>query len=477
LWYQKIVIQLGSQCTAGTGNFIVNVNGHTSNGASFSVGPGHIYFISASGSDSNSGSFSSPWRTIPHAIQTAGTSAGNIIYAMNGVQQTSDDGEGWDATLTMRTAWCQGTSGQPNALVAYPGVTNVQIGHGTAQTPGHGLRSTDTDAWTTADDGYWTFAGINFRGVMPISVGGGSLTRVSQGWRFIGNNISNPQSTGSGGGGAAMEFMLANNSKVLGNYLHDLNQATTDRLWQGLYLSTDANLIEIGWNELYNSKGRAGIQTHSSNLCYPSCSGDQTGFIQHDLTIHDNKIHHTSEEALLVDTVDPSVGSGVKVYNNVIYDCGVDGQGDCAHFQLSGDFNQSHGLGASPAPVWWFNNTVYATNGEATFGNWWPDVHSGGQTVTSRAANNVFYSANARTPYLHFENYSGSVCGNGDSFSACGTNSGTQNIMFGVGVPTSPSLFTNSLNQDPLFVTVPSFDFHLQSGSPALGAGLHDHRS
>src|SRR5262244_3845068 len=112
LWYQKIVVQLGSQCTAGAGNFIVSVNGQASNGAPFSVGSGHIYFISASGSDSNSGSFSSPWRTIPHAIQTAGTSAGNIIYAMNGVQQTSDDGEGWDATLTMRTAWCQGTSGQ-----------------------------------------------------------------------------------------------------------------------------------------------------------------------------------------------------------------------------------------------------------------------------------------------------------------------------------------------------------------------------
>ena len=267
LWYQKIVVQLGSQCAAGSGNFVVTVGGQASNGVPFTVGSGHIYFISTSGSDGNSGSFAAPWRTIPHAVQTAGTSAGNIIYAENGVQQTTDDGQGWAAALLIRYEWSQGTVSQPDALVAYPGAT-VQIGPSTATESWlFGIRTTDYSASPAAARGYWTFSGLQLRGVVTAAIAGGTLSNVSQYWRFVGNDVSNPQAVGSGGGGAAMEFLLTSNVKVFGNYFHDLNQATTDRLWQGLYLSTDADHTEVGWNEIYNAKGRAGMQTHSSNLC------------------------------------------------------------------------------------------------------------------------------------------------------------------------------------------------------------------
>src|SRR5262245_50091269 len=37
LWYQKIVVQLGPGCSAGTGNFVVTVNGQASNGIPFTV--------------------------------------------------------------------------------------------------------------------------------------------------------------------------------------------------------------------------------------------------------------------------------------------------------------------------------------------------------------------------------------------------------------------------------------------------------
>src|SRR5215472_3422932 len=53
LWYQKIVVQLGSACSAGTGNFVVTVNGKSSNGILFTVRSGNIFCVSTSGSDSN----------------------------------------------------------------------------------------------------------------------------------------------------------------------------------------------------------------------------------------------------------------------------------------------------------------------------------------------------------------------------------------------------------------------------------------
>src|SRR5882672_7649400 len=60
LWYQKIVVQVGANCTAGSGNFVVTVGGAASNGLPFSVNSGSIYFVSTSGNDSNNGSFTSP---------------------------------------------------------------------------------------------------------------------------------------------------------------------------------------------------------------------------------------------------------------------------------------------------------------------------------------------------------------------------------------------------------------------------------
>src|SRR5258707_6249960 len=110
-----------------SGNFAFPTASGTSNGLPFTVNASKIYFVSTAGSDSNSGSFASPWATLPHAVQTAGTTAGNIIYAENGVSQTVDDGQGWSAALLLRQGYCQGTPTQPNALVAYPGAV-VRLG-------------------------------------------------------------------------------------------------------------------------------------------------------------------------------------------------------------------------------------------------------------------------------------------------------------------------------------------------------------
>jgi hypothetical protein len=473
-WYQKMTVQLTSSC--GSGNFVVSVGGQNSNGLPFTVATGSIYYVATTGSDSATGSFSKPWLTLPHAVQTAGTAAGHIIYARNGVQQTTDDGQTWSAALTIRYEWSQGTQAQPDALIAYPGAT-VQIGPSTATTPANGIRSTDFTASPAASRGYWTFAGLTIRGgSSAIGMDGGELPNPAQYWRFVGNDISNAQSTGSGGGGAAFDVGLSSNVKIFGNYMHDLNLGTTGNLQQGMYFSTDANNIEFGWNEIYNSMGRAGMQIHSSPLCVPTCgTGDKTGLILHDYSIHDNKIHHTNEEGIIADTLDPSVGSGVRIYNNVIYDCARGGQGDCAHLQLSGDFNSDNGIGHSPAPFWWYNNTIAAveTSGSyiGVYGNWWPDIHSAGQTVTSRVSNNILYSS-GDAPYLDLETYSGSNCTNTNNFTACPIDSGDKNLMYGAGVATFPNIFTNSINSDPLFANTAGFDFHLQSGSPAIGVGL-----
>src|SRR5215467_7749278 len=482
-----MVVQLQSTCT--TGNFSISTPSGTWSGptvestnqsrsADFSVSTGVIRYVSPTGSDGAAGSFSAPWRHPYYAAQTLGTTAGNVVYIMTGTYD-GDDGQGWGAALTMRPGWSQGTALNPDGMIGYPGQT-AQIGCETSACQPFAVRMTDTDSWTTTNAGYWTWGEITFRSndngspLGNISGGAPPGTYDARGWRFVGNDVASP--TAGNNASTPFQFQLCTHSSALGNWIHDIVPHSTSRLNQALYLSTDANYIELGWNEIYNNGGRGGIQTHSSNLCYPSCSGDTTGFILHDLLIHDNVIHQIQEEGILIDTVDPSVGSGIRLYNNVVYAVNLDGNGsDAIHMQLSGDFNQTKGDGNSPPPEWWYNNTVYCNTAgaEACWGSWFPDIHPlpSQYKPTSRLANNIFYSVNS-VPYLAPEDYTGAGCGNTSNSTACPSASGNNNIMYGNGVPTYPSIFSNSVNQNPLFVNAGGFNFALQSGSPAIGAGL-----
>jgi hypothetical protein len=449
-WYQKLTIQLGSSCTSGS--LVVTAGGQSSNPLSLTVTSGHIYFVSTSGNDSNAGSFASPWRTIPHAVQKAGASAGNIVYVESGVNQTADDGQGWDAAITLRQEYCKGTPVQMDAIVAYPGAT-VQIGPSSSSSPSYGLRSTDFTASGGACGGSWTFAGINFRGLYPTGLAGGDT------WRYVGNDVTNPQAS-SASSGAAFETSQATHVQVLGSYFHDLNVGDTDRLQQGVYFSTDSNHAELGWNEIYNVYGRAGLQIHSS----PIASG--TGYAMYDLVIHDNEFHHIREEGILVDTVDPSKGP-VQVYNNLVYDAGFDGAGTALYRAVSSDFDTSHGVGTGT--VEWFNNTVYCQGGNGCWSSSF-EVNQG-QALVDDVRNNLLYSSGSGKPYwTPSVSSDNSICPSNATPSQCPNFRGTNNLVYGAGSATFTLILANNINQNPLFVTLGS-DFELQPSSPAVGAG------
>src|SRR5437899_6275272 len=76
----KVSFQVGS--SAVSGDIVVNVPGAgASNGMPFTVRSGRIRFVSTAGSDSNSGTFAAPWRTIVHAKNSA--RRGDVIYVMD----------------------------------------------------------------------------------------------------------------------------------------------------------------------------------------------------------------------------------------------------------------------------------------------------------------------------------------------------------------------------------------------------------
>ncbi len=448
LWYQKMTIQLGPN--ARTGSIVVSNSNGTSNGLPFTVRSGKIYFVATKGRDSSSGSYASPWRTLVHAVQTTG--AGSIIYAMDGVSQTTDDGEGWGAAITLRADWCQGTSANPKALIAYPGAT-VIIGNAAGSSPAYGMRSTDSSGRPCG--GNWVIAGLYLRGIQPIQTAAGTH------WRIIGNDVSNPQASGGNGGGSALGVMQSTYTKILGNNGHDMNLASTDRLQQAFYPGTDSNHLELGWNMIENAKGRAGIQIHSS----PLSSGN--GYAMYDLSIHDNVVHDIAEEGILVDTVDPSKGP-VTVYNNVVYNVGQDGQSDGAIYRAdSSDYDTSQGVGSGY--VDFYNNTIFAYQGGPGFGNSF-EVHQG-QALIDRLRNNIILSSGGA--YFDVTNSTNNQgCSSTCSASACPNFVGSNNILYGAGAATFTNLILASINADPKLVNAATGDAHLQAGSPAIGAGV-----
>ncbi len=449
LWYQKMTIQLGP--AAKTGTIVLFSSNVPSNELPFTVRSGKIYFVATGGKDSRSGAYGSPWRTLVHAVESTG--AGATIYAMDGVAQTTDDGQGWNAAITLRSTWCQGTAANPKALIAYPGAT-VTVGNGTGSAPGYGLRGTDSSGG--ACGGNWVLAGLNFRGIQPMQTAGPSAN-----WRIVANDISNPQAGGGGGGASALGVQQSTYTKILGNNGHDMNLASTDRLQQGFYPGTDSNHLELAWNMIANAKGRAGIQVHSS----PLSRGN--GYAMYDLSIHDNIVHDIAEEGILVDTVDPSKGP-IAIYNNVVYNVGRDGQSNGAIYRAdSSDYDTSQGAGSGTVDV--YNNTVFAYKAGPGFGDSF-EVHRA-QPLIDRLRNNIILSAGG----LYFSvarSSDGSGCSSTDTAAVCPNFTGSNNLLYGAGAPTFANLVSSSMNADPKLMNPLQGDGHLQAGSPAIDAGI-----
>src|SRR6266702_1553314 len=91
----KIGVQIGN--SAVSGSFVVKTAAGTSNGLPFAVRSGNIYFVATTGSDTNTGSYAAPFKTIPHAA--AKLSPGDIAYVMDGVAQTALDN--YNASLSI----------------------------------------------------------------------------------------------------------------------------------------------------------------------------------------------------------------------------------------------------------------------------------------------------------------------------------------------------------------------------------------
>jgi len=439
-WYQRIVVQLGSSCTPGSGNFVVTVNGNASNGLPFAMrSTGNTYFVSTAGSDSNSGSSASPFKTIPKCKTTM--KAGDVCYIENGV--TANVADNFDATLEIENG---GTAGNPIAFVAYPGATATLGSSGVT----YGLRVPNI----SVSPNYVTVAGLFFspseQGMNPTN---------STNWRVVGNNLQCPTANGQDGCFTTNEISFI---KFFGNEVTNTGVTASSKQQHAVYFSSDTNHVEAAWNYIHDNRSCRAMQFHSSPLGGGG-STDPTGHNQFDLSVHDNLIHDDPCDGINFATVNPSQGK-VEAYNNVIYHVGIGpspGDGD------SGDYSciymayitNTGPVGVGTVEI--YNNTLYDCGSHsASFANNGSFMIEGGDTsLLVKIRNNVMYQIGSE-PF-----------GDGGGWNSTYV-SGSNNVAFSTGGQAAPGILTGNIAADPLFFGISIANFHLQTGSPAIDAGV-----
>lgn len=211
---------------------------------------------------------------------------------------------------------------------------------------------------------------------------------------------------------------------VVGNHVHDVGHVCTDDVGGRVGIDAYARNLTIERNVVHDV-GRFGPGEQG---CSPSTGNWQN---------HDHGIYQGSEYA--------GQSDNLVVRNNIFY-----------HFTHGWAIQRYDGSGTSVNGLTIVNNTFVGANP-------WRD----GQIIIATGASNVVISNN-----IFYQPATAGIW-----FDTGGLTNVTvsNNLSFGAAVSTGLSgvaSASNLVNVDPRFVSVSGLDFHVQSGSPAIGAGM-----
>jgi hypothetical protein len=460
LWSDtKIGVQVGH---VSSGPIVVAVGGVSSNSnLTFTVRSGHIYYIGASVDNSApstscstllaANSYVSPWGMTNYANTTEANysaskmrttwtyyhclSLGDTLVFLNGFSYPYYDGRGWHASLTLDKTGASASSFI--TFMARPGAS-VQLG-------GAGSERIICDI----SNGYNVFSGLTFTGFGSTNFNAGGSVQND---RLVGNEITCP-----GCYGATGAVLGGNGFTMYGNTIDNVSTllpSGSNKTYHAVYVA--GNNIEIAWNKIYNTRAYNGIQIHHDR---------SSGF--YNISIHDNDIADVNGSGINLSTIDPSSGY-VKVFNNVIHHVGLNsangGSGGDPHSCIA---IKGYGSATAAGTIEIYNNTMYDCS---SYLNVNPSNNSscaildnGLQlNVTTNLVNNIVY----QPAYAGTAKQNVYICGG-----SIGTLSGSNNLWYSERAPRSTAPVTSyGTIANPRFVS--ATDYHLQSGSPAIGAGI-----
>ncbi|VVB89784.1 Right handed beta helix region [uncultured archaeon] len=386
------------------------------------VSNGPTYYVATNGNDGNSGSSSSPWRTIQHAADTV--SAGATVYVMGGT---------YNEKVTIKKS---GSSGSYITFAAYPGQTATIDGTGISLNY-DGLIRMDGVSYIKISG--FTVVHSSFMGIM---MSGGASNIIVQN-----NHISDTSSSA----------LLAQDASYI---TYDGNEVTNSQTMKGLSGQTNENVniirtnnFEIKNNHIYSNANFESIDVkegssygsiHGNDISGAHSAGiyvDSQGKNSQNIDIYQNKVHDSQESGargIAIGVENSGSAKNMRIYNNIVWNMGAIG--------IVAGTSYSAGAVDNIAVV---NNVAY-NNGLV-------DSWGGGIKIEYSSATN-----------MRIRNNIASQNRNSQIDNAAGGNAAvTNNLVDGSGGTTGGSYVTGS----PQFVNPSGGDFHIQSGSPAIDKG------
>jgi len=443
---QEIAFSIPSSAANGLGKMYVEVDGVVSNELDFTIRLGDIYYVKTAvngGSNSNSGSWSSPWLTMDYAVGDGNSpvNAGDIIYVGDNVVDNSGG-----VTIGRWNAPNSGFQNNHIALITYPGVSVSIINTAGSGVNNYGGRNS-----------YWAISKLNIS-VTGIGVGG------FDNGRLVANRISDPVGFDADGSAGAIDaganwfategISTIANLKVLGNYIHDFGGPSTGNLHHTMYFrmryDTVVTAPEIGWNHLEDNIARGGIHYYDEHQCgdFSSTYKVHDNFIKNQVGPGISVITGTCDNPLTFD-------AEVEIYNNLIIEAGKDPYigGNVNAIVLQGPENYAN--------VKLYNNLIYgygeidypassalkvlAEGWNQDFGGTWQFVNN----IIVDTKNFTFERGTTKSPTIS-----------------------SNNLWYDTdGILSPPSWDTNPITSNPLFVNSDNGDFRLQNISPAIDSG------
>jgi hypothetical protein len=422
---EQITVQVGAlgNPTAGTALLVkVVVNGVASNtDKTFTVNPGRMLFVdNVNGNDATAviGDIAHPFRHVQTSDTTQAAygqlKPGDTIVMRGGTKYT-DVGYGnyFFRFISKAGSAPTGASGSgPITIMSYPG-EEVYI---VANTSMSGAIS------GANQDGWLTIAGLHVEG--DGTAGVVNLQIGSDNWRVVNNELTAPgaASIAAKAGGITGNGL---NSVFLGNHIHNITGSTGEN--HGIYVDGDGS-YDIGYNNIHDVYSGYGVQAYND--------GSNGSTVTNNFWVHHNLIHDINPGKSCINIADSS-GTGFKVWNNICYNARNSGL----------RFNSTRLSGCLV-----YNNTFY--NADLS-GNNSPIQNDYNQLTAAQVSfvNNIVMSSAGPT-YIGGQGFGAGVL--------------SHNLWYGAG--SAPSGDPSAVKSNPLFVNAGT-DFHLQAGSPAIGAG------
>lgn len=454
----------------GLGNIKVNVDGVDSNSLPFTVRPGNIYFVHASGDNANDCSWSNPCATIDGGINPTQSpalgndnlDAGDIVYS-RGVTEFGSSGGGVSVGMFLRNI--VGTRENPISIIAYPNTLAA------VSSENRGINPFNSEHFNISK--YHITVG-HVDDTEAVGVGGGQTSnyhiRTQQG-RYTGNLLDQFAGKCFTGelGAIVTNGTQADGAFMAGNQLSNLGCDNGSKFAHCFYISNRQENISITapqvvYNYLNGCNVKNGIHFYDeTTVSLPTCSWNMTGTIKikNNVIVNQRGAGINVQAADVTGDINECWTANVEIVGNVLVNVGK------GKPQEQGDLNPRAivvgGNAFSPTTVLIENNTVLGYGDADSLGGtenaYALDLSFGLVDPAITVQNNVFVQTLTH-PRMNWLNTSETITADNNAF----WNTVTQDAN-------TPPDWNNNVTTDPL-ITFEDGKIVMGDGSPLLSANI-----